>query len=90
MRLNDTLTLARLRADVQAHRVRPIRLRSGLTQAEMATEIEVSPSAIAQWEAGRRVPRGKAALRYAALLQELANLDRSTWAATAKDGPEAA
>ena len=59
MRLNDTLTLARLRADVQAHRVRPIRLRSGLTQAEMATEIEVSPSAIAQWEADAACPAVK-------------------------------
>lgn len=53
---------------------RDLRLRHHLTQAEMGGECGVSGPAIARWEAGVRVPRGDAALRYGKLLKRLRRL----------------
>jgi DNA-binding transcriptional regulator YiaG len=68
---NDAMVLARLRADVISGRVRQIREQAHLSQPEIAHAIGTSSTAVSQWEAGRRMPRGPAALRYAALLDEL-------------------
>ena len=68
---NDAMVLARLRADVISGRVRQIRERARLSQPEIAQAIGTSATAVSQWEAGRRIPRGPAELRYTALLVEL-------------------
>ncbi|MGH2681020.1 MAG: helix-turn-helix domain-containing protein [Actinomycetota bacterium] len=39
--------------------------------AEVAREVRVWPSTISRWERGHRVPRGEAALRWAAVLRRL-------------------
>jgi DNA-binding transcriptional regulator YiaG len=69
--VEDVLAVAQLRADVLSGRARAIRQGAHLTQLEVARAIRVTQSAVAQWEAGRRLPRGRAASRYAALLWEL-------------------
>lgn len=51
---------------------RRIRVASGLSQAEVAAAIGVSPVAISRWEAGERRPRGAGAVAYARLLRDLA------------------
>jgi transcriptional regulator with XRE-family HTH domain len=83
MHLEDMVRIARLRADVQARRVRPVRQNAGLSQREVAAAIQVSPSTIAQWERAARLPHGEAALRYAALLQQLRRIKRPDGAARA-------
>lgn len=50
---------------------RAIRERAGLSLAELAAEIGVDRSTLWRWETRRRRPRGEAALRYLALLEEL-------------------
>jgi len=66
-----TLSLASLRADVASGRARLIRERARVSQSEVGRAIGTTGSAIAHWEAGRRVPRGDAAIRYAQLLTKL-------------------
>jgi transcriptional regulator with XRE-family HTH domain len=51
-----------------------IRRAAGVTQAQVARELDVSASAVARWEQGLRTPRTRTAARYAALLRELAGL----------------
>lgn len=50
---------------------RSIRIAAGLSMSEVARAVGVEPSTILRWEAGERTPRGEAAARYAALLEEL-------------------
>jgi DNA-binding transcriptional regulator YiaG len=69
--VQEVLALAQLRADLVSGRARAIRERARLTQPELARAVGVSQSAVTQWEAGRRVPRGEAAARYARFLHEL-------------------
>jgi transcriptional regulator with XRE-family HTH domain len=72
----EVLAVARLRADLKSGRARAIREEANLTQPEVARGVGVSQSAIAQWEAGRRVPRGDAAVRYAQFLLDLDQVSR--------------
>lgn len=66
------MALARLYADLASGRALRIRVRSGLSQADMARSIGASPSAVTAWESRQRRPRGVLAERYAALLNTLA------------------
>lgn len=68
------MKLARLRSDVLSGRAREIRELAHLSQGELARAIKVSPTAISLWEAGRRLPHGAAALRYAEFLAGLDDL----------------
>lgn len=68
---DEVLAVAQLRADVLSGRARALRTGARLTQEELARAIRVSQSAVAQWEAGRRIPRGRAAVRYAEFLWDL-------------------
>jgi transcriptional regulator with XRE-family HTH domain len=68
---DEVLAVAQMRADVLSGRARAIRESAHLTQAEVGRAIRASPSAVTQWETGRRLPRGKLAARYAAFLWEL-------------------
>ena len=48
--------LAQVRHMVRAGQARRIRLAALLSQAEVAEEVGVSPSAVARWESGGRLP----------------------------------
>lgn len=71
MRQSDLLLVTRARADLKSGAARSLRLSCGLTQTEVATQVGVSSVAVSRWEAGDRIPRGDAALRYARLLAAL-------------------
>ena len=51
---------------------RLLRLKAGLTQAEIAAAIGVERPTVSRWEAGIRSPRGAHAEAYAELLRGLA------------------
>jgi putative molybdopterin biosynthesis protein len=53
-------------------RARRIRHAAGLSRADIAQELGVTPAAVGHWELGRRVPRRDLAAGYARLLRELA------------------
>ncbi|MEU2993525.1 helix-turn-helix transcriptional regulator [Streptomyces griseoincarnatus] len=53
---------------------RAIREAAGLTQAQVATAVGVSPQAVALWESGRRTPRGHYLSRYAEALRTMREL----------------
>lgn len=48
-----------------------IREAAGVTQAEVAQELGVSPLTVYRWEAARRRPRGDYLAAYSALLSQL-------------------
>ena len=50
---------------------RKSRQAAGLSLAEVAVAVGVSPATILRWETGQRTPRGAAALRYARLHETL-------------------
>jgi transcriptional regulator with XRE-family HTH domain len=52
---------------------RAIREAAGISVAELARSIDVSPAAVSLWERGARVPREDLALRYAAALELLSH-----------------
>lgn len=63
--------LVRIRRMVATGTARLIREEAGLSLAEMATSAGTDRSTIHRWEKGLRRPRGAAALRYLAVLEEL-------------------
>ncbi|WP_170856790.1 helix-turn-helix domain-containing protein [Geodermatophilus africanus] len=69
--LTSVERLVEARALLASGEARRIRLASGISQGKMAAELGVSVSAIHRWERGERVPRGRAATDYAALLLRL-------------------
>lgn len=70
-RTEDLLLIADVRAAISGGKTAEIRRRAGLTQDEVASVVGVTASCVSHWEAGRRLPRGKAAKRYARLLGAL-------------------
>jgi DNA-binding transcriptional regulator YiaG len=48
-----------------------IRDAAGVTQQELADELNVNRVTVARWELGERVPRGAMRLAYTELLEEL-------------------
>jgi len=62
-----SVELARMREMARSGEARELRIRAGLSLANVARDLGVSPSSVYYWEYGR-VPRGKAAVRYAHLL----------------------
>lgn len=69
------LTLVRLL--VRNGEAKTIRQSAGLSLHEAAREIGTHAATIRRWEIGERVPHGELALRYGALLAELAQATRS-------------
>jgi transcriptional regulator with XRE-family HTH domain len=51
-----------------------IRLAAGVSLPEVARDVGVAHSTVYRWENNQNVPKGEAALRYAALLDELAGM----------------
>jgi transcriptional regulator with XRE-family HTH domain len=66
-----TMSLVRVRKMAANGTARTIREAAGLSLSEMAREVEVDRSTIYRWECGQRRPRGQAATRYLAFLEEL-------------------
>lgn len=64
-------SLQRVRRWARSGRARAIRVETGLSQSELGRSVGVDQSLISLWERGLRIPRGPAALRYAALLASL-------------------
>lgn len=50
------------RRTFRADRVLPLRKALGMTQQDLADELDVSQSLVAQWEKGQLVPTGPAAI----------------------------
>jgi DNA-binding XRE family transcriptional regulator len=71
MEIRDLKRLHYIRAAAASGRARQTRLDTDLTQGEIAQAVGVAQPTVALWETGKRVPRGKAALRYAAVLESL-------------------
>jgi DNA-binding transcriptional regulator YiaG len=63
--------MARRRAAWNAPRVRALRKHLGLTQEELARELNVRQQTVSEWETGRYEPRG-ASERLLALVAERA------------------
>ena len=76
---NPTTSLALLLERADARRValpkpamrRLLRVRAGLTQAEIAELVGVKRNAVTRWENGTRNPRGHVRTAYAELLEAL-------------------
>lgn len=73
---DDAVALAQLRADMASGRAREVREQALLSQAEAAHAAGVPQSRLADWESGRRKPRGEVAVAYAALLRRLGAIGR--------------
>lgn len=72
MELDQLRLLAAANERARNGTARQIRKRAGVTLAEMAAAVgDVSESAVCRWETGSRHPRGKAAIRWAIILNEL-------------------
>jgi len=66
--LDDLTAIASVRRLVIEGGVRALREAAGLTQADIARCVGCTPSTIANYEAGRRVPSGRTAALYGAAL----------------------
>ena len=63
--------LAQLRQWIGSGMARELREAAGLSRLHVANELGTWPSTVARWESGERVPRGRHALEYHALLARL-------------------
>lgn len=77
MDIHETAELVRVRSLAQRGTARRIRLKAGLSHAEIASPVGVTPATICRWELGERRPRGAAALRYLELLDALSGAKSS-------------
>jgi DNA-binding transcriptional regulator YiaG len=64
--------LQALRALTTSGKAREIREDAHLSLSDIARSVGAHYSTVSRWESGQRLPRGEAALRYAALLDRLA------------------
>lgn len=67
----ELVDLAKVRGLVRSGNARYIRLARGLSVGEVARGVGVAKATVSRWEAGQRIPRGAAALRYGQLLESL-------------------
>jgi transcriptional regulator with XRE-family HTH domain len=70
---SDAAVLVWARAAIRSGVAADLRIAAELSQAEVAEAVGVTSSAICKWEAGQRVPRGGAAVRYSRFLESLVN-----------------
>ena len=67
----DLGEVARTRSLARSGAARSIRIAAGISLAEVASQLGVSPSTVHRWETGVRRPRAAAAVEYGRLLQSL-------------------
>jgi DNA-binding transcriptional regulator YiaG len=63
--------LAEIRALLATGRAREIREQAMVGQSELARDLGVTQGAVALWEGGQRLPRGRVALDYLRVLRSL-------------------
>ena len=73
MTSHELSLLVEVRTAVASGRAARIRELAGLSQAELAELVGVTPAAISRWEAGERRPTGERALAYAKALRRVTN-----------------
>ncbi|HZU54822.1 MAG TPA: helix-turn-helix domain-containing protein [Actinocrinis sp.] len=56
---------------IRTGEARERRIRSGLSQSEVAASCDASPTAVLRWERGERRPRGRYAVAYHKVLEQL-------------------
>jgi DNA-binding transcriptional regulator YiaG len=71
---SQLIDLASVRHMAKSGRAREIRERAGLSLHDVARVVGVAPATLQRWEVGARRPYSAAALRYGALLNQLAEL----------------
>lgn len=81
----DLLRLADVREAAESGEARRLRLAASLSLAEVARALGVSVPTVSRWETGERRPRGKAAIRYARLLEALGTREAGGPASTSRD-----
>lgn len=74
MTTESVVNLSKVRTLAASGEAKAIRLKNRISLSEIAAACEVDQSTVWQWENGGRKPRGEAALRYAELLRELAEV----------------
>jgi DNA-binding transcriptional regulator YiaG len=65
------VALAEVRLATESGHARAVRQAARVSQSEVARNVGVSQASVSRWEAGDRVPHGKAAQRYAKVLRAL-------------------
>lgn len=70
---SEVKEISRVRNLAGSGLAKDIRIRAGLSQAEIANALGVDRSTIHRWEVGERRPGATAALAYGRLLSELLN-----------------
>jgi DNA-binding transcriptional regulator YiaG len=70
---DQLLDLVQVRALTKSGRAREIRVAAGLSLADVAGAIGVSPACVQRWERDLRRPYGDPALRFGALLAALSD-----------------
>jgi transcriptional regulator with XRE-family HTH domain len=73
----EVILLSKARELAASGEAARIRKRSRLHQTDVARAAGVLPSTVSRWEAGERVPHGKAAVRWARVLERLEGGDAS-------------
>lgn len=73
----NLVRLADMRDLAKSGEARRLRISAGLSLGEVARELRVAVPTVLRWETGERKPRGKAALRYAQLLEQLAEREQA-------------
>jgi DNA-binding XRE family transcriptional regulator len=69
---NALAIVSRMRRDARTGVARRHRKSAGITQAEMARELGVTPGYLSRLERGKRSPRADLSIRWARILEELA------------------
>jgi transcriptional regulator with XRE-family HTH domain len=77
MTKTEVLLIAEARAMARSGRAAALRERAGLSRREVALGCDVDPSTISRWEALDHAPQGRAAVRWARFLRELAARERA-------------
>ena len=71
MSAEDLQLLIEVRQAIATGRAARVRELAGLSQAEVASLVGVTPAAVSRWEAGIRRPTGGQALAYARALRQI-------------------
>lgn len=77
MRQGDLILIATAARKLNDGSARKIRESAGLSQAQVGAACNVTAAAVSRWELRERLPRTKAAIAYARLLERLTHTTRA-------------